>query len=94
MRPTATSACQSVLADDVKWDVRYFAIATRNWLPGRLVELATFAVAGVHWLERRVNVNVTRDQVRSAPSFDPAAMADEVMQEQLHRHFGWLGFAT
>jgi hypothetical protein len=26
--------------------------------------------------------------------FRPVAMADEVMQEQLHRHFGWLGFAT
>jgi len=25
---------------------------------------------------------VTRDQVRSAPAFDPVAMADEVMQEQ------------
>jgi len=85
---------ESVLADDVKWDVRYFVIATRNWLPGKLVELATFAVTGVDWVERRVNVNVTRDQVRSAPDFDPVAMADEVMQEQLRRHFGWPGFAA
>jgi len=63
-------------------------------LPGKLVELATFAVTGIDWVERRVNVNVTRDQVRSAPAFDAVAMADEVMQEQLHRHFGWPSFAA
>ena len=85
---------ESVLGDDVKWDVRYFVITTRNWLPEKLVELATSAVTGVDWVERRVNVNVTRDQVRSAPAFDPVAMTDEVTQEQLHRHFGWPGFAT
>jgi hypothetical protein len=51
-------------------------------------------VTGVDWVDRRVNVNVTRDQVRSAPAFDPVAMADEVMQEQLHRHFRWSGFAA
>jgi hypothetical protein len=51
-------------------------------------------VTGVDWVDRRVNVNVTRDKVRSAPAFDPVAMADEVMQEQLHRHFRWSGFAA
>jgi hypothetical protein len=85
---------ESVLAEDAKWDLRYFVVATRNWLPGKLVELATFAVSGVDWVERRVNVNVTRDQVRSAPAFDPVTIADEVIQEQLHRHFGWPGFAV
>ena len=85
---------ESVLAEDVKWDLRYFVVATRNWLPGKLVELATFAVSGVDWVERRVNVNVTHDQARSTPAFDPVAMADEVIQEQLHRHFGWPGFAV
>jgi hypothetical protein len=29
-------------------------------------------VTGVDWADRRVNVNVTRDQVRSAPAFDPS----------------------
>ena len=83
---------ENVLADDVNWDIRYLVVATRHWLPGRLVQLAPYAVTGIDWRERRVSVNVTRDQVKSAPAWDPVAMADEVAEEQLHRHFGWPGY--
>jgi hypothetical protein len=27
--------------------------------------------------------------VRSAPAWDPLAMADKVSEDELHRHFGW-----
>jgi hypothetical protein len=37
-------------------------------------------------------MNVTRDQVRSAPAWDPLAMTDEISEEDLHRHFGWPGY--
>ena len=39
-------------------------------------------------------MNVTRDQVRSAPAWDPLAMADEVSEDALHRHFGWPGYGS
>src|SRR5208282_5526669 len=31
---------ENILADDANWDIRYLIIATRNWLPGKLVQLA------------------------------------------------------
>jgi hypothetical protein len=84
---------ENVLADDANWEIRYLVIATRNWWPGKVVQLAPYAVKDVDWFGEHINMNVTRDQVRSAPSWDPLAMADEVSEEQFHDHFGWPGYS-
>lgn len=82
---------ENLLADDVKWDIRYLVIATRNWLPGRHVVLAPHAVTGVETGKGRVDVNVTEEQVKSSPEWDPLTIADEVAEASFHRHFGWPG---
>ncbi|MGA8584618.1 MAG: PRC-barrel domain containing protein, partial [Roseiarcus sp.] len=64
----------------------------RSWWPGKVVQLAPYAVTDVDWHDRQVKLNVTRDQVKSAPAWDPLAMMDEVGEQQLHRHFGWPGY--
>ena len=64
MRPPALGSMvnlghvETILADDVNWDIRYLIIAARTWLPGKLVQLAPYAVTGIDWPERRVSVNV------------------------------------
>ena len=68
---------ENFLASDVNWDIRYLVIATHNWWPGKHVQLAPYAVKDIDWAERRINVNVTRDQVKSSPPWDPLAMADQ-----------------
>lgn len=83
---------ENFLVDDVTWDIRYLVVATRNWWPGKHVQLAPYAVKGIDWPEHRINVNVTRDQVKSSPAWDPLAMEDQVGEQQLHRHFGWPGY--
>src|SRR5271165_2102561 len=37
---------ENFLADAVNWDIRYLVIATRNWWPGKHVQLAPYAVKG------------------------------------------------
>jgi hypothetical protein len=83
---------ENLLADDAKWEIRYLVIATRNWWPGKLVQLAPYAVKDIDWFSEHINMNVTRDQVRSAPAWDPLAMMDEASEDELHRHFGWPGY--
>jgi hypothetical protein len=83
---------ENVLADDSNWEIRYLIIATRNWWPGKIVQLAPYAVKGIDWFGQRINMNVSREQVRSAPAWDPLALADEAREEELHRHFGWPGY--
>ena len=79
----------NVLIDDVRWAVRYFVVATRHWLTGKLVQLAPPAVTDIDWRGERVGVNVTRERVNSAPAWDPLAMVDEITEERLRGHFGW-----
>ncbi len=83
---------ENFFADDANWDIRYLVIATHNWWTGKRVELAPYAVQNIDWAERHINVNVTRDQVKSSPPWDPLALADQVAQQQYHRHFGWPGY--
>ncbi len=83
---------ENVLADDANWDIRYLVIATRNWWPGKVVQLAPYAVKDIDWFGEHINMNVTRDQVKSAPAWDPLAMTDEVSEDQVHDHFGWPGY--
>jgi hypothetical protein len=83
---------ENLLADDSNWEIRYLIIATRNWLPGTLVQLAPYAVKDIDWFGEHINMNVRRDQVKSAPAWDPLAIADMVSEEALHRHFGWPGY--
>jgi hypothetical protein len=83
---------ENFLASDVYWDIRYLVIATHNWWPGKHVRLAPYAVKDIDWAERRINVNITRDQVKSSPPWDPLELADQVAEEQLHRHYGWPGY--
>ena len=83
---------ENLLVDNSNWEIRYFVIATRNWWPGKVVQLAPYAVKDVDWFGERIDMNVSREQVRSAPARNPLALADEVAEEQLHRHFGWPGY--
>jgi hypothetical protein len=46
----------------------------------------------IDWFGQHIDMNVTRNQVRSAPAWDPLAMADEVSEDDFHRHFGWPGY--
>jgi hypothetical protein len=83
---------ENLLADDSNWEIRYLIVATRNWLPGKVVQLAPYAVKDIDWFGERINMNVSREQVRSAPAWDPLALVDKASEEALHRHFGWPGY--
>lgn len=81
-----------LLADDGGWDIRYLVVATRNWWPGKHVLLAPYAVQRIDWRERRIGLNITREQVQSSPPWDPAAMVDRAAEQELHKHYGWPGY--
>ena len=84
---------EQFFADDDRWDIRYLAVDTRNWWPGRHVLLSPFAVRGIDWAQRRIDVNATRALIESSPKWDPLAMIERNNEAQLHRHYGWPGYS-
>jgi len=81
-----------IFVDDGAWDIRYLKVATRSWWPGQSVLLAPFAVRHIDWHDRRLELDVSREQVRTSPPWDPMAMIDRMTEQQLHAHYGWPGY--
>ncbi len=68
----------NVFIDDARWIARALVVATRGWLTGKLVQIPLRAVTAVDWEACSLTVDVTRDQVDSAPAWDPVAMVEEI----------------
>jgi hypothetical protein len=77
------------LIDRESWAVRYLVVDTRNWWPGRHVLIAPAAVTDMSWSRRRIELNVSCDQVRESPQWEPADPVDRNYEQRLHRHYSW-----
>lgn len=54
--------------DDERWTIRYMVVDTGNWLISEPVLISPRSVREVDWDDRRVEVSLTREQVKEAPS--------------------------
>lgn len=83
---------ENFLLDDADWVIRYLIVDTRNWWAGEHVLLAPYAVTQIDWNEEQVHLNVTREQVKASPKWDPLAIIDSQYERKLHHHYGWPGY--
>lgn len=56
--------------DDQTWTIRYLTVATGGWLENRKVLISPFSIKLVNWLARRIDVSLTKDQVKNSPDID------------------------
>lgn len=56
--------------EDYTWTVRYLVVDTGKWLPGRKVLVSPFAVRGIGWTPRHLDVGLTREHVKGSPDID------------------------
>jgi hypothetical protein len=75
------------LFEDSNWSLRYFVVDTRKWLPGRRVLIATEWISNMNWDERKVEVGMSRDEVRNSPEFDASDLSEN-QEQALHQHYG------
>jgi sporulation protein YlmC with PRC-barrel domain len=77
-----------VLFDDNLWTVRYLAVDTAKWLPGRQVVISPVAIDKLDWEGQRVPVSLTKEQVEKSPALDSQHLSRE--HERLYYDFyGW-----
>jgi hypothetical protein len=77
------------LFDDRLWVVRYVAVDTGKWLPGRLVLISPAAVDSPDWESRSLTVALTKEQVESSPSIAEDQPVSRQREIELHAHYGW-----
>ncbi len=79
---------EDFIVDDEEWAIRYIVVDTRNWLPGNKVLISVRWISGVSWPEMEVYVDLTQDEIKSAPQWDPDTPVDCEYETRLHEHYG------
>lgn len=76
-----------VLLEDSTWEIRHFMVDTRNWLPGRKVLITPGSIRSLDWATSDVRVDLTRDQIKQAPEYDPAQPLSATYTDRLEAHY-------
>lgn len=79
---------EDFLIDNENWAIRYMVVDTVNWWPGKKVVVAPQWIKDVSWTESRVHVDLSRERIKNAPEYDPAAILDREYEEKLYEHYG------
>jgi hypothetical protein len=76
------------IIEDEGWGIRYMAVATRDWLPGRKVLVAPQWIYGVSWAEMKVHVDLSREAVKNSPEYDSTAPVNREYETRLYDYYG------
>jgi len=83
---------EDFIIEDESWIIRYMIIDTRKWLHwlpgGKKVLVAPTWIHRVDWSESKVYVDLTRDQVKNSPEFDPSTPVNREYEILLHDYYG------
>jgi hypothetical protein len=80
---------QDFMLDNDDWSLLYFIVDTSNWWFGKCVLIAPQAATRIDWSDRQVQLDVSREKVRSSPPWDPLVAFNEIYRTHLHEHYGW-----
>jgi hypothetical protein len=69
--------------DDQSWTIRYLLVDTSNWIGGRTVLIAPEWATRIEWAGQQVHVDVSREDVKSSPEYDPGAEIDRAYEERV-----------
>lgn len=83
---------ENFLIDDEDWTTRYLIVDTKNWWFGQHVLISPHAVRNVSWSDQEISTDLSRDQIKGSPPWDPAASIDREYERRLHGYYGWPGF--
>jgi hypothetical protein len=79
---------EDFIVGDGSWTVRYMLVDTRNWLRGRKVLVAPAWIKSVSWLEGKVDVNLTKEQIKNSPEYDPSVPVNREYETHLVEFYG------
>ncbi len=81
--------CHDFLYDDRDWVVRYLVADTGKWLPGRRVLVSPIALEKPDWDLRKLELDLTTDQVENAPSLSEDEPVSKQFEIDYYAYYGW-----
>lgn len=66
---------EDFVIDDNDWKIRYIVVDNRHWLPGgKKVIVPTERIENVDWAKGQVYVELTKEQIKESPEFNPMTL--------------------
>ncbi len=78
---------ESILIDEDTWTVQYCIANTSNWWLGQQVLITPQAIKDISWGSTKIYVDMTRQQIKEAPLFDPSAPANRERELGVYLHY-------
>jgi len=75
-----------LIVDTEGWVIRYAAVDTRKFLPGKKVVLAVPWIQAIMRSDSRVLVNLTQESIKNGPELDPKIGLNRAFEKALHDH--------
>jgi hypothetical protein len=79
-------AVDDLIVDTETWTIVLVALDTRRWLPGRKVFVPVPWVSDISWVKRRIDVDLTRETISTAPPLEDPIEPNTF--NTLYAHFG------
>ena len=79
---------EGIVYDDAGWAVRYLIADTRDWLPGKKVPVSADWVLDVSSSAAQIEVDLTAEEMHTAPAWEPGTVMDRRYETELHAHYG------
>jgi hypothetical protein len=83
---------EDFLVDDATWSIRYMVVDTSNWWFGKKVLVSSEWITRVVWNESLLHVDMTREQIKNSPEYDPSGHVQRDYEMKLHDHYGRRGY--
>jgi len=75
--------------DDESCAIRYIVVDTKVWWFGQQVLLSSASVRDIAVSDRVIQVNISREQVKSSPPWNPSEQIHQDYEGQLREYFKW-----
>ena len=76
------------IVDDETWAVRYLVVDTSNWWHGKKVLLSPAWVDTIDWVERKVHVAMSRQELKASPEWSGTTAINHAYEERLYDYYG------
>lgn len=76
------------IMDESTWQICFAVVRTGKWLPSPKVLIAPGWVASLSWQEHKLHLNMTKDEIRSSPRFNPGEPVNHEYEEKLYDYYG------
>ena len=79
-----------VLIEPGSWRITHLVADTRTWWPGKHVVIDRGMVRKINWFDRRVELDLTRAELRNSPEYRPGMTVVEEYQREISAYYSQL----